>query len=180
MQVELKSIQREVGITFLYVTHDQEEALTMSDRIAVFNHGRIEQIGTPTDVYERPRTEFVAGFVGISNVLTGSAAAAITGSEETVSIRPEKIRILPAGTSADDGHLTATGRVHSVVYLGTSTRYIVSLDAGAELTVVEQNTEPDSGPDTVAPDERVTLAWPSAALRPLAADEPHSYGGIPA
>ncbi len=91
MQLELKRIQQEVGITFIYVTHDQEEALTMSDRLAVFNAGRIAQVGAPAEVYERPATGFVAGFVGVSNVLDGQAAGAITGNEQAFTIRPEKI-----------------------------------------------------------------------------------------
>ena len=93
MQVELKTIQRDVGITFIFVTHDQEEALTMSDRIAVFNHGRIEQVGTPAEVYEHPSTRFVAGFVGTSNLLDGAAAVAVIGREGTFTVRPEKIRL---------------------------------------------------------------------------------------
>ncbi len=88
MQVELKEIQQAVGLTFLYVTHDQEEALTMSDRLAVFNHGRVEQVGAPAEVYERPSTGFVAGFVGVSNLLEGDAATAIVGSPQAVTIRP--------------------------------------------------------------------------------------------
>ena len=93
MQIELKAIQQAVGITFIYVTHDQEEALTMSDRLAVFNQGRIEQIGAPAEVYERPLTRFVAGFVGTSNLLRGEAAERILGTSGTFTIRPEKIRL---------------------------------------------------------------------------------------
>ena len=93
MQIELKAIQQQVGITFIYVTHDQEEALTMSDRLAVFNRGRIEQVGAPADVYERPRTPFVAGFVGTSNLLRGEVAQAIVGQAGTFTVRPEKIRL---------------------------------------------------------------------------------------
>ena len=93
MQIELKAIQREVGITFIYVTHDQDEALTMSDRMAVFNEGRIEQVGTPAEVYERPATAFVAGFVGTSNLLRGEVARAIVGEDGTFTVRPEKIRL---------------------------------------------------------------------------------------
>jgi putative spermidine/putrescine transport system ATP-binding protein len=93
MQIELKAIQQRVGITFVYVTHDQEEALTMSDRVAVFNHGRIEQVGSPAQIYEHPATPFVAGFVGVSNLVGGEMARAITGSPDTFSIRPEKIHL---------------------------------------------------------------------------------------
>src|SRR5919197_1062454 len=103
MQLELKQIQQQVGITFIYVTHDQEEALTMSDRIAVFNTGRIEQVGSPADVYERPATRFVAGFVGTSNLLTGAAAATIVGASGTFTVRPEKIRLADPADEAGAG-----------------------------------------------------------------------------
>lgn len=134
MQVELKAIQREVGITFVFVTHDQEEALTMSDRIAVFNQGRVEQIGTPAQIYERPATPFVAGFVGTSNLLTDDAAEQVVGDRGTYSIRPEKIRVLKESAIADEPqHSSATGTVAEVVYLGDATRFLVDLDAGGRL-----------------------------------------------
>src|SRR5262245_23580377 len=139
MQIELKHIQQEVGITFIYVTHDQEEALTMSDRLAVFNHGQIEQVGAPAEVYERPSTGFVAGFVGVSNVLRGDVARAITGDEHAFTIRPEKIEMREADTEAPADRCTATGHVREVVYLGAITRYIVELDLGGSLVVMEQN-----------------------------------------
>src|SRR5512139_2358126 len=103
MQVELKNIQREVGITFIFVTHDQEEALTMSDRIAVFSEGKIQQVGTPSDIYERPATPFVAGFVGVSNLISGALAEKITGSPRTFSVRPEKIHMSAANGKVEDG-----------------------------------------------------------------------------
>jgi len=134
MQIELKRIQREVsevGITFVYVTHDQEEALTMSDRLAVFNEGRIEQLGTPAEVYEHPTTEFVAGFVGISNVLERGG--------RRFTVRPEKIRM-----HFDDEGNGEAGHIRDVVYVGMFTRYIVELDSGGELTVVRQNLETSS------------------------------------
>src|SRR5262245_47325170 len=118
MQVELKAIQRRVGITFIYVTHDQGEALSMSDRIAVFNKGRIEQIGSPTEVYERPATTFVAGFVGVSNVLEGEIARAITGDPHPFTIRPEKISMVDVDASVEPDDCTVTGHVGEVVYLG--------------------------------------------------------------
>jgi putative spermidine/putrescine transport system ATP-binding protein len=130
MQVELKEIQRDVGITFVFVTHDQDEALTMSDRVAVFHDGRIAQVGTPEEVYERPATPFVAGFVGTSNLLTGTVARALIGRDGTFSVRPEKISI------TDDG---APGTVAEVIYAGPVTRLVVDLDAGARMVVVEQN-----------------------------------------
>jgi putative spermidine/putrescine transport system ATP-binding protein len=149
MQIELKRIQREVsnvGITFVYVTHDQEEALTMSDRLAVFNEGRIEQIGAPADVYERPATEFVAGFVGVSNVLERNG--------RKFTVRPEKIRM--HFDEAGDGEL---GRIRDVVYVGMFTRYIVELDSGGELTVVRQNLEASSQDVLESRGRRVRLEW---------------------
>ena len=144
MQVFLKELQRELGITFVYVTHDQEEALTMSDRLAVFNEGRIEQIGTPADVYEHPGSEFVAGFVGISNVLERDG--------RKFTIRPEKIHMSEAG----DGE---PGVVRDVVYVGMVTRYIVDLDRGGELVVVQQNLETSSQQALEAQGRRVRLSW---------------------
>jgi putative spermidine/putrescine transport system ATP-binding protein len=149
MQIELKRIQREVsdiGITFVYVTHDQEEALTMSDRLAVFNEGRIEQIGAPAEVYERPATEFVAGFVGVSNVLERDG--------KKFTVRPEKIRM--RFDEAGDGEL---GRIRDVVYVGMFTRYVVELDSGGELTVVKQNLETSSQEALESRGRRVRLEW---------------------
>jgi putative spermidine/putrescine transport system ATP-binding protein len=140
MQIELKAIQQQVGITFVYVTHDQEEALTMSDRIAIFNHGRIEQMGTPAELYETPATPFVAGFVGVSNVLNGDWAQRITGSRTPVTVRPEKIHLLPSDSSpGGPDQCSVEGRVRDVVYLGMYTRYLVELDENTDLTVVQQN-----------------------------------------
>jgi putative spermidine/putrescine transport system ATP-binding protein len=159
MQMELKAIQQEVGITFIYVTHDQEEALTMSDRLAVFNRGRIEQVGTPADVYERPATRFVAGFVGTSNLLVGDAARAILGTDGTFTVRPEKIHLGAPGdpTAADEA--SATGTIRDVVYLGPDTRYVVSLDAGGELVVTQQNLATSSMEALTAKGRAVRLTW---------------------
>jgi putative spermidine/putrescine transport system ATP-binding protein len=151
MQIELKRIQQEVGITFVYVTHDQEEALTMSDRIAVFNHGRIEQVGTPVDVYERPATEFVAGFVGVSNLLERDG--------RRFTVRPEKIRILEEEASPTAGDEVERGVIREVVYIGSVTRYIVDLAAGGTLTVVRQNLEGFGGDADELRGRRVQLAW---------------------
>jgi putative spermidine/putrescine transport system ATP-binding protein len=149
MQTELKRIQREVGITFVYVTHDQEEALTMSDRIAVFSQGRIDQIGTPADIYERPANEFVAAFVGISNLLERDG--------RRFTIRPEKIRLLGQDDHADPAEHRERGTIRDVVYAGSITRYVVDLDQGGEVVVVRQNT---SGPVPVGDEGRpVTVAW---------------------
>ena len=168
MQLELKAIQQQVGITFIYVTHDQEEALTMSDRLGGFNAGRLEQVGTPADVYEHPATDFVAGFVGVSNLVSGAAAAAITGSPDTFTIRPEKILIHDAGTVVGDGMCAADGRIRDVVYLGPHTRYRVELAQGGELTVTQQNVEATSIDVQAARGRSVRLLWQRAHNRPVA------------
>ncbi len=159
MQIELKAIQQRVGITFVFVTHDQEEALTMSDRLAVFNHGRIEQIGSPADVYEHPQTGFVAGFVGVSNLVSGLIAKAITGSPDTFSIRPEKIRMQAPGTARGTDMCAVEGTVRDVVYLGMHTRYLVELAGGGDLTVVQQNLDTTSMDVHAARGRRVQLVW---------------------
>jgi putative spermidine/putrescine transport system ATP-binding protein len=159
MQVELKAIQREVGITFIYVTHDQQEALTMSDRIAVFNNGRIEQVGTPADVYERPATPFVAGFVGTSNLLRGDAARAIVGEAGTFTVRPEKIRLAEPNAAVGGDEMSAPGQVRDVIYLGPDTRYHVALDAGGELVVTQQNLDTSSMDALAARGRPVRLIW---------------------
>jgi putative spermidine/putrescine transport system ATP-binding protein len=145
MQIFLKALQRDLGITFVYVTHDQEEALTMSDRMAVFNDGRIEQVGTPAEVYEHPQTEFVAGFVGVSNVLERDG--------RRFTIRPEKIRMSDESGPGDGG------TVREVVYVGMVTRYVVDLDAGSELVVVRQNLETSSQDALAEQGKRVRLSW---------------------
>jgi putative spermidine/putrescine transport system ATP-binding protein len=139
MQIELKALQREVGITFVFVTHDQEEALTMSDRIAVFNGGRIEQLAAPAELYEHPASAFVAGFVGTSNLLEGDVAAAVVGTAGLFTVRPEKISMLPRTAATEPGSCTATGVVREVVYLGSATQSVVDLDAGGSLIVLQQN-----------------------------------------
>src|SRR5689334_1569781 len=153
MQLELKSIQRELSeqITFVYVTHDQDEALTMSDRIAVFSEGRIEQIGTPGEIYERPVNEFVAGFVGTSNIVERDG--------ERRTIRPEKIRMLDEGAAAPADAVSETGVVQEVVYLGSVTRFLVSLDRGETLVVVRQNLETSAEEAMAERGRRVRLAW---------------------
>ena len=157
MQGELTALQREVGITFVFVTHDQDEALTMSDRIAVFNHGRIEQLGTPMEIYERPSTEFVAGFVGRSNVLRGAVAQAIIGGSGTWAVRPEKVRVCAEHETEDASRRKAAGRVREVVYVGDSTRIVVDMDAGSSMLAVMQNSEEPSTRPTVG--QHVTLCW---------------------
>ena len=152
MQIELKSIQREVGITFVYVTHDQEEALTMSDRLAVFNQGRIEQIGPPAEVYEHPQSEFIAGFVGVSNVIERDG--------RRYTVRPEKINLLDErrGSRRPGAHVEQ-GLVRDVQYVGPVTRYHVTLDRGGELQVLAQNLDEGSSEVLEAKGRRVSLEW---------------------
>ncbi len=159
MQIELKAIQQQVGITFIYVTHDQEEALTMSDRLAVFNRGRIEQVGAPADVYERPATAFVAGFVGTSNLLRGEVARAIVGEAGTFTVRPEKIRLGEPSDAVGTDETSALGTIRSVVYLGPDTRYVVGLDAGSELVVTQQNLVTSSMDALALSGKAVRLVW---------------------
>jgi putative spermidine/putrescine transport system ATP-binding protein len=157
MQVELKALQRQLGITFVYVTHDQGEALSMSDQVAVFNHGRIEQIGSPAQIYEHPATAFVAGFVGASNVCEAGLAQRLSGSPAPFAIRPEKIRLCSAREQAPEGWVHVEGTIESVVYLGAATRYVVALNQGGTLTVVQQNADDrDTGP---AAGDPVRLRW---------------------
>ena len=159
MQVELKELQRAVGITFVFVTHDQEEALTMSDRIAVFDSGRIAQIGTPVEIYEHPQTPFVAGFVGVSNLLEAGVAATLLGRQGVWSVRPEKIRVMLGSVSPEGSERAAAGVIREVVYVGMSTRFIVDLDAGATLIAVQQNSHATSSEVNAMRGQRVTLMW---------------------
>jgi putative spermidine/putrescine transport system ATP-binding protein len=151
MQIELKRIQQEVGITFVYVTHDQEEALTMSDRIAVFNGGRIEQVGAPATVYEHPASEFIAGFVGVSNVVEREG--------RRYTVRPEKIRVLVDVGRPPDGVHVEAGIVRDVQYVGPVTRYHVALDRGGELQMLTQNLEEGSSEVLASKGRRVQLLW---------------------
>jgi len=191
MQVELKRIQQEVGITFIYVTHDQEEAMTMSDRIAVMNLGRYEQLDDPESLYERPTTRFVAGFLGVSNLLSGRlegtaddyALVRLTDdtrvrvprsmvegqTELEVGVRPEKIRLLEPDESATEGHNVLSGIVVDASYIGVSTQYIVEARGGARLTVYAQNISRATRADLWRPGEQVILDWDpdhSFAVRP--------------
>ncbi len=168
MQGELKRIQRRVGITFLYVTHDQEEALSMSDRIAVLAGGRIQQVGTPAEVYERPASAFVANFVGVSNVLSVEQAT-LLGGDGPFSLRPEKIQVREMQEDVPSSLRSIPGTIREVVYLGMHTRYLIAVD-GAEaldLVVVEQNVAGDAAAVALARGRRVRLAWDPAHQRPL-------------
>jgi putative spermidine/putrescine transport system ATP-binding protein len=170
MQEELRTLQQEVRITFVYVTHDQEEALTMSDRLAVFNDGRIEQVGAPAEVYEHPVNEFVAGFVGVSNIVEREG--------RRFTIRPEKVRILGDGEPASDGLRVEDGQVRDVAYIGAITRYLVDLDAGGELQVVSQNLEMSSQEALEQRGRRVRVAWRGehAYAIPDAGEKPEEEG----
>jgi putative spermidine/putrescine transport system ATP-binding protein len=179
MQIELKTIQQEVGITFIYVTHDQEEALTMSDRLAVFNRGRIEQIGSPANVYEHPATRFVAGFVGTSNLLSGDVAATILGQTGTFTVRPEKIRLAGPDAQAGPDEIGATGRIEKVVYLGPDTRYIVALDAGGQLVVTEQNLATSSDEALALEGNAVRLIWRRQHTLPVGGGEQERRPDVP-
>jgi len=166
MQVELKAIQQRVGITFIFVTHDQEEALTMSDRIAVFNQGQIEQVGSPAEMYEHPATPFVAGFVGVSNLISGPLAKQITGSEERFSIRPEKIHLAPLSSQPEANQYAVEGLVRDVIYLGLYTRYLVEV-GGVDLVVVEQNLKTTSMDVFKVKGQRVRLLWDREHVRAI-------------
>ncbi len=182
MQVELKRIQQEVGITFIYVTHDQEEAMTMSDRIAVMNHGKYEQLGDPEALYERPKTRFVAGFLGVSNLLSVDAdgtsgeyaafkladgtacrvpAALASGRQGKIAlgVRPEKIRLSEPDKDIPASHNRLDGVIAHASYLGVSTQYIVDLPDGNRVTVFEQNVERATKAELWATGEKVVLSW---------------------
>jgi len=193
MQVELKRIQQEVGITFIYVTHDQEEAMTMSDRIAVMNRGRYEQLGDPESLYERPETRFVAGFLGVSNLIDGTIEegsdvyavcrlpddtrirlprTALNGSSRVmVGVRPEKLTLVGLDETAPAGHNTLEGRIRDASYMGASTSYMVRSKNGQDITVYEQNVERTSHGSLHRPGEDVRIAWSPDHTFAVPADE---------
>jgi putative spermidine/putrescine transport system ATP-binding protein len=176
MQIELKGLQRDVGITFVFVTHDQEEALTMSDRIAVFNEGRIEQVARPARLYERPATAFVASFVGTSNMVSGAAAERVFGEQGTFSVRPEKVHLHHAGPDgrvpdATPDEQRVSGVVTEVVYLGSSTHSVVDVGGGVRITVQEQNRESTADQAQARRGEAVALTWRREHVVRLAADD---------
>ncbi len=162
MQTELKAIQQQVGITFVYVTHDQEEALAMSDRLGVFAQGRLEQVGTPVEVYENPATPFVADFVGLSNSVEGEAARAMTGSASPFTLRPEKLRLLGIDAPAE-GTRVVDGLVVDAVYLGMHTKYVVEIAGGGTLTVMETHRDAST---RAAVGTQVRLGWRPEHERP--------------
>jgi len=156
MQVELKQIQRELGITFIFVTHDQEEALTLSDRIAVFNDGRIEQLGTPFELYERPTSHFVADFVGTSNLFSAEHARALLGRDGEYSVRPEKLTLAGEPATAS-GMRSATGTIVESIYLGSGIRRVIDLDAGPRISVLERNDRSRAADQDRG--DRVHVSW---------------------
>jgi putative spermidine/putrescine transport system ATP-binding protein len=155
MQIELKELQRQVGITFIFVTHDQEEALTMSDRVAVFDRGKIQQLDKPATIYENPANSFVAGFVGISNLISGEAGKSLLGKPGTWLVRPEKIEI----DSKRVGGRSATGVIREVEYLGPATRFLVDLDVGISLMALRQNTSESATSVATMRNSKVTVSW---------------------
>jgi len=166
MQLELKAIQREVGITFVIVTHDQDEALTLCDRLAVFNDGRVEQVGRARDVYENPANRFVADFVGTSNVIDGEAATALVGRPGSFAVRPERIAVLAADGPAEPGSHTVDAIVSEVIYAGPTTR--VAAVAATNVTLVATVlTASTNLPVDLVHGSAVTLAWPDSAVHDL-------------
>ncbi len=161
MQVELKRIQREAGITFIFVTHDQEEAMRMSDRIAVFNEGSIEQIGTPQQVYEKPQTKFVASFLGVSNIFEGAAAKEIFGSSTMVNIRPERIKLVPADTKLKADESGVVGTIIEASYIGATTIYVIQTQSGQRLIATRLNEELPDQINRFETGDRVGAVWKS-------------------
>jgi spermidine/putrescine transport system ATP-binding protein len=182
LQVELKRIQQDVGITFVYVTHDQEEALTMSDRIAVMNRGVVEQVSDPETVYESPATTFVAGFIGVSNLMPGEvisangagaelrldagptvrtpqSGGATPGERAHAVVRPEKLVLAPAGDAAPDGRPSVEGQVESSLYLGTATQMVVKLGDGTRMTVLVPNADAEARRDLPVAGDGARLSW---------------------
>jgi spermidine/putrescine transport system ATP-binding protein len=192
LQLQLKQIQREVGITFVYVTHDQEEALTMSDRIAVMNRGVVEQVDSPETVYERPRTTFVAGFIGVSNLMPGEVTStngssaqlhldagvdvrteskgATVGERCHAVVRPEKLEIHPTGTTVD-GRPSVEGSIESSLYLGTATQVVVKLGDGTDMTVLVPNSDEEARRRLPGPGDAVRLAWSSENIHMVRAEK---------
>ena len=166
MQLELKAIQREVGITFIFVTHDQDEALTLCDRLAVFNNGRIEQVGAAEDVYEHPLTGFVAGFVGSSNVFAGAAARAIFGRDGSFAVRPEKVSVAKVGAAARAGHVKVTATIDDVVYAGSTTRVVATGPESTTIVATLLNADTTES-DSLRRGDSISLTWAESAVRSI-------------
>ncbi|MCX6495151.1 MAG: ABC transporter ATP-binding protein [Actinobacteria bacterium] len=159
MQVELKRIQREAGITFVFVTHDQEEAMRMSDRIAVFNQGKIEQIGTPREVYENPSSAFVASFLGVSNLISGPSAVTLLGSEQLVNVRPERIRLLKENAKVSAGDVGVKATITDIAYTGANTLFVLEASGGLRLVATRLNEELPGQNLDFEPGDRVLAAF---------------------
>ena len=159
MQIELKQIQREVGITFIFVTHDQEEALTLSDRVAVFNDGKIEQVGAPREVYEFPKTEFVASFLGVTNLIDAELSQRLLGDARSHSLRPERIVLADASAPAELGSVALAGTIAETVYAGAHTRYLVDTDAGMRFIVETQNSHTPRTEPSISRGDNVSLRF---------------------
>lgn len=159
MQVELKKIQRDAGITFIFVTHDQEEAMRMSDRIVVFNEGRVEQVGTPEEVYNKSATKFVAGFLGAANILSGEAAKKLFGHAKTISIRPERMRLQSSNSEVSLNETSVMATVQEAAFVGANTIYIVETELGLRLNVSKTNTELLGQDNSFATGDRVLVVW---------------------
>jgi putative spermidine/putrescine transport system ATP-binding protein len=164
MQSELKKLQRQLGITFIFVTHDQTEALSMSDRVAVFNKGRIEQVDTPRNLYMRPATAFVAEFVGTSNVLRGELAAKLSNSSQPFSIRPEHIHLVAADSAIASHEVETSGLLYDVQYQGSTTRFELQLDNGQTLSISQANSQWLDSTPAYQPGQRLTARWPRDAM----------------
>lgn len=179
MQIELKQIQREVGITFVFVTHDQEEALTLSDRVAVFNNGRIEQIGTARDVYEFPTTEFVARFLGVSNIIPAEVTKRLTGTAELISVRPERVHLEDVDSPAGADEVSLTGTIAETVYAGPTTRYVIDAGDGLRLIAERHNDHHPREESTFRRGDTVRAAWTAehAAVIPGASAATEPAGG---
>ncbi len=171
MQFELKALQHRLGLTFLYVTHDQEEALTMSDRIAVFNQGRIEQLGSPAELYERPATRFVASFIGQTNLIEGSLAERCTGETALFALRPEHIQIGLPGEGIPDGYCRLTGQICDTAYLGVSIRYQVCV-SGSEAKLLALQPNPGMNSRLLPEGTEVTLSWGSDRMHRISESLP--------
>ncbi|WP_213992644.1 ABC transporter ATP-binding protein [Sodalis sp. dw_96] len=167
MQGELKTLQRQLGITFIFVTHDQGEALSMSDRVAVFNRGRIEQVDSPRQLYLKPHSTFVANFVGSANVIGGELARELTGENGVFAIRPEFARIHRENRPAAADELSVSGELSNILFQGAMTRYELILPQGMRFTVCQTHPAGMAEPDGPAVGQRLTASWPRAAMTAL-------------
>lgn len=172
MQIELKQIQREVGITFIFVTHDQEEALTLSDRVAVFNNGKIEQVGSPREVYEFPETEFVASFLGVTNLMPSELSQQLLGDSQVHSIRPERVQLGNTSDHADPGVVTLPGVIVETVYAGAHTRYLVDTESGFRFISEKQNSHTPRTEPSVSRGDRVTVRFHRDHATPIPSTAP--------